>query len=250
MNTPVLITLLAGFTALIALALLTIRAFNKNTGWGLSVMLLSPPGAVAYGIRFWKQEKTLFLAYIITFLAAVLLALYLFTTWGGWELLRTSQQVKQAILDHRLSEQDVHKLLSLSREFDEQSGLDLQSSRLLAQARKELEQQAEKLAAEEQARKDATSSTQISLKNIARKARPEQQRYRLTYVTININEAADYIGSTVKVTRKNVVEKEYRLINASPGRLEFEQRTGSGSYTFRYKNSDIEKIRVLTRQPY
>lgn len=250
MTTPALLALLTGFTALLAFALLTVRAFNKNAAWGLSVMLLSPPGAVAFGIKYWRQEKIVILAYLITFLTAVSLSLYLFSSWGGWELVRTSQQVKQAILDHRLSEQDVHTLMSVSRDFDEQSGLDMQSSRLLAQARKELELQEEKLVAEEQARKAMANSKQISLKNISKKAKPAQQRYRLTYVTIDINDAPDYIGSTVKVTRKNVVEKEYRLINASPSRLEFEQRTGSGSYTFRYRNSDIEKIRVLTKQPY
>ena len=158
MTTPALVALLTGFTALLAFALLVIRAFHKNTAWGLSVMLLSPPGAIAFGLKFWRQEKIVILAYLITFLTAVSLSLYLFTSWGGWELVRTSQQVKQAILDHRLSDKDVHTLLSVSREFDEHSGLDTQSSRLLAQARKELELQAEKLAAEEQAQMDAAAN--------------------------------------------------------------------------------------------
>ena len=250
MTTPALVALLTGFTALLAFALLIVRAFHKNTAWGLSVMLLSPPGAIAFGLKFWRQEKIVILAYLITFLTAVSLSLYLFTSWGGWELVRTSQQVKQAILDHRLSDKDVHTLLSVSREFDKHSGLDTQSSRLLAQARKELELQAEKLAAEEQAQMDAAGSEQLSLQNISKKAKPAQPRYRLAYVTIDVNDAPDYIGSTVKVTRKNVVEKEYRLISASANRLEFAQRAGSGSYTFRYRNSDIEKIRVLTREPY
>ena len=250
MTTPALVALLTGFTALLAFALLIVRAFHKNTAWGLSVMLLSPPGAIAFGIKFWRQEKIVILAYLITLLTAVSLALYLFTSWGGWELVRTSQQVKQAILDHRLSDQDVHTLLTLSRDFDEQSGLDTQSSGLLAQAQKELELQAERQAVEEEAERTAASSEQLSLRNITKKAKPAQQRYRLAYVTIDVDDAPDYIGSTVKVTRKNVLEKEYRLISASANRLEFAQRTGSGSYTFRYRNSDIEKIRVLTREPY
>jgi len=250
MTTPALVALLTGFTALLTFALLVVRAFHKNTAWGLSVMLLSPPGAIAYGIKFWRQEKIALLAYIITFLTAVSLSLYLFTSWGGWELVRTSQQVKQAILDHRLSDQDVHTLLSASREFDEHSGLDTQSSGLLAQARRELELQAERQAVEEEAERTAASNEQLSLRNIAKKARPAQQRFRLAYVTIDVDDAPDYIGSTVKITRKNVVEKEYRLISASANRLEFSQRAGSGSYTFRYRNSDIEKIRVLTREPY
>ena len=69
-------------------------------------------------------------------------------------------------------------------------------------------------------------------------------------MTIKVADARNYVGSTVKVTRKNVVEKEYRLVKASENRLEFAQNAGTGSYTFRYRNSDIEKIRVLTRQPY
>ncbi len=67
---------------------------------------------------------------------------------------------------------------------------------------------------------------------------------------VEVADAKNYIGSTVKVTRKNVAEKEYRLISSTGRKLEFTQRAGRGSYSFHYHTSDIEKIRVLTKQQY
>ena len=73
--------------------------------------------------------------------------------------------------------------------------------------------------------------------------------YRLVYIPIDVSEAHKYIGSTVKVTRRNVVEKEYRLIGASRSKLQFAQRNRSGNFSFSFRNSDIEKLRVLVKQP-
>jgi len=70
------------------------------------------------------------------------------------------------------------------------------------------------------------------------------------YLPIKVTDAKNYVGSTVKVTRKNVPEKEYRLIGASGRRLKLAQNTGQGSYSFHYNIRDIEKIRVLTQQQY
>ena len=140
--------------------------------------------------------------------------------------------------------------MTISQSFDEHSGLDFQSSSLLQQAQRDLATQAEKLAAEEMAKAEAAMREQLDFSSIAKKTTHKQERYRLTYVTINIADAPNYVGSTVKVTRKNVIEKEYRLISVSGNRLEFSQRAGSGSYTFKYRKNDIEKIRVLTKQPY
>ena len=60
-------------------------------------MFLSPISAVVYGVKYWKKDKLPFLAYITTTITAIALCLYLFSAWGGWELLRVSQQVQQGI---------------------------------------------------------------------------------------------------------------------------------------------------------
>ncbi len=250
MNNPALIAQLTGFTALASFVWLVSRAFGKHNGWGIAVLLLSPISALVYGIKYWKIDKLPFLAYITTSVTAIALCLYLFSSWGGWELLRASQQVQQGIESHTLTEEDTQALLVISQLFDERSGLDMQSSQLLQRAKKELALQAEQLAAEEAAEAQQAEKGRLDFDKIDKKAKPAQERYRLAYVTIKVAEAPNYVGSTVKVTRKNVVEKEYRLVKASGNQLEFAQQTGSGSYTFRFRNNDIEKIRVLTKQPY
>jgi hypothetical protein len=250
MNILSLVTQVTGFAALVTFIWLLARAFGRHTGWGMAVLLFSPVSAVVFGIKHWKDEKAPFLAYITTSVTTIALLLYLITAWGGWELLRASQQVQLGISTQTLTEPNVQSLMTLSQSFDEQSGFNMQSSPLLLQAQRELALQAEQLAAEETAKAEAARKEQLDFGNIAKKTKPRKERYRLTYVTINVAEAPNYVGSTVKVTRKNVVEKEYRLISASGNRLEFSQRAGSGSYTFKYRKNDIEKIRVLTKQPY
>ena len=250
MNTLSLVAQVTGFTALVTFIWLLARAFGRHSGWGMAVLLFSPISAVAFGIKHWKDEKIPFLAYITTSVTAIALSLYLFTAWGGWELLRASQQVQLGIATQTLTESNVQALMTVSQSFDEQSGFDLQSSSLLLRAQRDLAMQEEQLAAEEAAKTEAARKEQLDFDSIARKTKPRQERYRLTYVTIKVADAPNYVGSTVKVTRKNVVEKEYRLIGVSGNRLEFSQRAGSGSYTFKYRRKDIEKIRVLTKQPY
>jgi len=250
MNTLSLIALLTVFTAFLTYIWLVSRAFHAHTGWGMAVLLLSPFSAVVFGIKHWRADKAPFLAYLSTSIAAVAFCLYLFSSWGGWELLHASQQVKEGITTHTLTERDTQSLISISQSFDEQSGLDMQSSKLLAQAKKELALQAESLAAAEAKETEATNKKHLEFDKIDKKVKPAQERYRLAYITIKVADAPKYVGSTVKVTRKNVLEKEYRLVNASGNRLELAQRAGSGMYNFRLRNRDIEKIRVLTKQPY
>ena len=251
MNTLSLIALLTGFSAFLTYLWLVSRAFHTHTGWGMAVLLLSPFSAVVFGVKHWRADKAPFLAYSTTTIAATALWLYLFSSWGGWELLHASQQVKEGITTHTLTERDTQSLISASQSFDEQSGLDMQSSKLLAQAKRELALQAESLAAATAAAEtEAAGKKRLDFDRIDKKVKPVRERYRLAYVTIKVADAPNYIGSTVKITRKNVIEKEYRLVNASGNRLELSQRAGSGMYTFRFRNSDIEKIRVLTKQPY
>lgn len=250
MNDLPLLVQLTGFIALATFIWLVTRAFRKNNAWGIVVLLFSPISAVLFGIKYWKADKIPFLAYIASSTAATALCLALFASWNGWELVYASQQVQQGLATHTLTEEDTQALITISQEFDEKSGFDMQSAKLLAQAKRELALQEEKLAAEAAAEIAAARTEQLGYTSINKKVKPEQPRYRLAYVTIRVADAPNYVGSTVKVTRKNVLEKEYRLVSASRNRLELSQKAGSGSYSFRYRNSDIEKIRVLTKQTY
>jgi hypothetical protein len=238
------------FATLTTFAWLVIRAFRKNSAWGMAVLLFSPISAVVFGIKYWKADKLPFLACITSSATAIALCLNLFSSWGGWELVYASQQVREGITTHTLTEKDTQTLMTISQAFDKQSGFDMQSSRLLAEAKRELALQAERLAAEAEAEAEAAGKEHLDLRDITRKVKPAQPRYRLAYVTINVADAPNYVGSTVKVTRKNVLEKEYRLLGTSGNRLELAQNVGSGSYSFRYRNRDIEKLRVLTKQDY
>ena len=78
----------------------------------------------------------------------------------------------------------------------------------------------------------------------------EPVRYRLTYIPIKLSEAKNYIGVTAKIKRKNVREKEYRIIGVTPRHIELAQRSKGGQFSFRIKNSDIDNIRVLVNETY
>jgi len=250
MNMLPIITQIAGIFTLVALIWLTVRAFKKKPAWGFAVMLLSPVSATFFGIKYWEEEKKAFLAYITTFAIAAALALYLFTTWGGWELLRATFHVNRGIQAQMLTARDAEHFMKTSQSFTEKSGLDIQNEARMVQVNKKLASEAEAKAAREQAATESAKDDNLDIDTISKKVAVTKERYRLVYLPINVADAKNHVGSTVKVTRKNVPEKEYRLIGASGRRLELTQHAGRGSYSFHYNIRDIEKIRVLTRQQY
>ena len=250
MNILPLITQIAGLSTLVALIWLTVRAFRKNPAWGFAVMLLSPVSATFFGIKYWEEEKKAFLSYITAFATAAALALYLFTTWGGWELLRATYHVNRGIQSEMLTARDAEYFMKTSQSFTERSGLDIQKAARMEQVNKKLASEAAAKAAREQAAAESAKDDNLEIDAISKKVTVTEERYRLVYLPIKVADAKNHVGSTVKVTRKNVLEKEYRLIGASGRRLELTQNAGHGSYSFHYNFRDIEKIRVLTRQQY
>ena len=132
MDLLTLITRILAAGSLLALIWLVVRAFGKSAGWGLGVLLLSPVSAALFGLKYWDSEKKAFLLYLGTTCTSVGLALYLFSTWGGWELLRTSSQVRQGIETQQLSVLDAETFLKASTYFRDRSGMDFSDPRLLA----------------------------------------------------------------------------------------------------------------------
>jgi hypothetical protein len=245
-----LITQVAAIFTLLALIWLTVRAFKKKPAWGFAVMLLSPVSATFFGLKYWDEEKKAFLTYLTTFVTTLALAMYLFTTWGGWELLRATHQVNRGIQSEMLTAQDAELFMKANISFIEKSGLDIQDEGRMAQVNRKLASEAEVQVAREQAAAEPAEDEQLDINTISKKAEVKKEHYRLVYLPIDVADAKNYVGSTVKVTRKNVPEKEYRLIGSTGRKLEFSQRAGHGSYSFHYNTRDIEKIRVLTKQLY
>jgi hypothetical protein len=250
MNALPLITQIAAIFSLAALIWLSVRAFRKKAAWGFAVMLLSPFSATFFGIKHWKEEKKAFLTYLTTFLTTMALAMYLFTAWGGWDLVRATYLVHSGIQSRMLTAQDAEYFMKANLTFTEKSGLTIQDEGRMEQVRKKLANEEIIKAEREQEKAASEENDDLNLGSISKKVVIKEERYRLVYLPISVADAKNHIGSTVKVKRKNVPEKEYRLIGSSGKKLEFSQRAGHGSYSFHYEPRDIEKIRVLTKQLY
>jgi hypothetical protein len=251
MDLLTMIAWLLAIGSLLAFFRLVVRAFTKSAGWGLAVLLLSPLTAAQFGLKFWDSEKKAFLLYLTTTFAAVGLGLYLFSSWGGWELLRTSSQVRRGIETRQLTALDAETFIKASEIFTDKSGLDISDPRIMAAARELVDRQQSQQATDQvepeaEEKKDTTRETPINRKVASVPA----ERTRLVYQTIPLAEAHKYIGATAKVTRHNVEEKEYRLSGVTSKSLQFTQRNSSGVYSFALRITDIEKLRVLIKEPY
>ena len=252
MDTLPLLTQLSGILALLTLLWLSIHAFRKHAAWGFLVLLLSPFGASAYGIRHWASAKIPFLAYITTFTVSLSLALYLFSSWGGWELVKAYNRVEQGMQSRNLTREEATAFIHTSLNFSERAGLDPEEQQQFNAVRRHLAQLDEAERAKARAAQEAAEARaardELSRAAINKKVMPVKEYYRLVYKPIPVDEAKNYVGSTVKVIRKGVLEKEYRLTGATANKLQFAQRNTAGTYSFSYNTRDIEKIRVLTRQ--
>lgn len=129
-----------GLISLVALVWLSIRAFTKNALWGIAVLLLSPFSALFFGIKYWQEEKKPFLAYITSFTAATGLALYVFTAWGGWEVVRMALKVNSGIQAEQPSQQDAYDFMHANLQFIENASPDEQDRRKVEVIRKFLDQ--------------------------------------------------------------------------------------------------------------
>lgn len=244
----------SAIVTLIALCWVTIRAFGKHPGWGLAVLLFSPLGALAFGHRYWRQVRRPVTIYIGAFCVTLVLGLYLFSSWGGWELVRTGMRVHQGMQARALASRDASNFLRANLSFADNSGLEIRNMAAAEFARnlvvREALQAARQAAEAETAAAAAAPAEEVRYHDMRRKVKSgDDTSYRLVYIPIDVSEAHKYIGATVKVTRRNVMEKEYRLAGASGNRLQFAQRNRSGNFSFSFRTSDIEKLRVLVKQP-
>lgn len=247
MNLLTQIALLTGLIAGISLIWLVGRAFGKHVAWGLVVLLLSPLAAVIFGIRYWRDEKGPFLVYVATFTIAMTLGLYVFTVQGGWDAVRTALRNQQ------------HTDFQISGGNGEMSFVHTSLNSAETPVR-----DGKAVAQPEQVRaippETAESPTNASGQVTSEKSTPavtsakptaSNERYRAAYVAIPPSLADDYIGMTFKVKRMNRPEQDCVLRSVTPTGLGFEQHVrGGGTFSFKYRKSDIEKLRVLVKQTY
>jgi hypothetical protein len=248
MNILYQIALLAGLIAGISLIWLAGRAFSKHMAWGLVVLFLSPLAAVIFGIRYWRDEKGPFLVYVATFSIAMTLGLYMFTVQGGWDAVRTALRNQQHI-DLRMSGGNgkmsfLHTSLNSVAEAPDRNNKE--AARPKQTGPVPTETVGSQTSPGDEVTPEAGTTAVTSAKPTAQK-----KRYRASYVAIPPSMADDYIGMTVKVKRMNRPEQDCVLRSVTPAGLGFEQHIrGGGTFAFKYRQSDIEKLRVLVKQAY
>ena len=248
MNILTQIALLAGLIAGISLLWLSGRAFGKHVAWGLVVLFLSPLAAIIFGIRYWREEKGPFLVYVATFSIAATLGLYVFTVQGGWDSVRTALRNQQH-MDLQFSSGNgkmtfVHTGLNAVAETPERNGKTAappEPAGPVSHKTTGLTTNTDGQAADEKGTPAVKSA----------KPTVRKKRYRASYVAVPPSRAHDYIGMTVKVKRMNRPEQDCVLRSVTPAGLGFEQHVrGGGTFSFKYRQSDIEKLRVLVKQAY
>ena len=248
MNILTQIALLAGLIAGISLLWLSGRAFGKHAAWGLVVLFLSPLAAITFGIRYWRDEKGPFLVYVTTFTIAVTLGLYVFTVQGGWDTVRTALRNQQH-MDLQFFGGN-GKMTFMHTSLNPVAVKPERNDKAATQPEQTVPVPTETAGSQtstgDQVTPEAGTPAVTSAKPTSAK-----KRYRASYVAIPPSRADDYIGMTVKVKRINRPEQDCVLRSATPAGLGFEQHVrGGGTFSFKYRQSDIEKLRVLVKQAY
>ena len=232
-----------------ALIWLAIRAFRTHSGWGLAVLLLSPFSATIFGVKYWEQQKKPFLMYISTTVAAFGLSIYLFTASGGVDMLRHTASIQQEIMEQILLEQNADGFIKAGYAADNPPAVEDSSTPDPGMEEADsLDSETVAEAADSEAQVETETETETETEAAITDEKPV--RYRLAYVPIRLADTGDYIGKTAKITRRNVPEKEYRITGSTPRYLELAQRSVGGQYSFRFKKSNIDRIRVLINEPY
>jgi hypothetical protein len=292
MEPLIIILITLGAMTLVALFWLGVNASKKGTAWGMFVLLLSPLGAVIYGIRHWKHARYPFIAYSLSLVSAITVGGYLLYTSGTWQVVSTSVHMHQAVQSKQLSGRDAlaftpvslsqfgritprerqQRRLQLMQNFvdkyepsfteDDREEINLVISRLMygtavtEQQKQQLVELQRRVASRQmrvKADTDEPAVEQTSRQDMFRTpSRRETSKpyYRLEFLPISAREARDYVGKMFMVTRKDGIEKQYKLVGTSPGALRFERRIPGGKYSFEYKHQDIEQLRILAQVTY
>jgi hypothetical protein len=248
MNLLTQVALLAGVIACSTLVWLVGRAFRKHAAWGFAVLFLFPVTAVIFGIRHWRDEKGPFMVYVSAFTTAMALGIYVLSAKGGWDTVRDVMHTRQEVSLHAFADNKnpafVKATFSTARETSAPVRDDKPLPPLPEHREPTKHESAEPL---KKAGNQAPPEKNMQAVKSA-KAPLRGQHYRVAYVAINPADASDFIGLTVKVKRLNRPEQDCVLRGVTPTGLSFEQHTRGGTFSFKYRTQDIEKLRVLVKQ--
>jgi hypothetical protein len=271
--------------AAIALIWLIFRAFRQHLLWGAAVTLFSPVSATAYGIKFWGKDKKPFLFFIVPFVIGITLFIHSFHLIDGFGVVQLSMDLHRGLQSRIFTDREAlefayvnypvvdksnpfmhnQRKLDLINTFidkytpimtrEDKHAIDLvlqdiaNAPRLAFRQKREIKAMRLRLlpATEpETAIEDTVSLPTI----VGGQNTSAPKRYRLAYIPIQPGDAKNYIGASVKVIRKNKMEKEYILTDTSPGRLHLVKKKQGGSFSFKLRHQDIERLRVLVQQAY
>lgn len=250
MNILTLLALSAGLIAFISLLWLAGRAFGRHPGWGLAVLFLSPLAATLFGIRYWRDEKGPFLVHITALAVTVTTGLYLFAANGGWIGIQNAllyQQVATAQTTSRAARTGfVPANLKVGAKSETQVSKSAMTGAPPAQTQAAQQNRA---AISTNVGVNANAEPGLPMVSSAKPIEPKKH-LRASYMSIDPSLAGDYVGMTVKVKRWNRPEQDCMLKRVSPTTLAFEQHSRGGTFSFQYRQSDIEKLRVLVKQAY
>jgi hypothetical protein len=250
MNILTQIALLTGLIAGISFIWLVGRAFSKHALWGLAVLFLSPLTAVIFGMRYWRDEKGPFLVYLATFTLAVTLGLYVFTAKGGWNVVRNALHTGQHINFQISGGIGEGSFVQTSLNTVRDSSVHVHNDKA-AGTRQEQSEPTPPGPAEPATNTGGQATPETGTPKVtSAKSIDSTVRYRAAYVPISPSMAEDYVGMTVKVKRLNRPEQDCVLRSVTPTSMGFEQHTRGGTFSFTYKHSEIEKLRVLVKQSY
>ncbi len=274
------ISQLFGLIAFVALIWLVVLAFRRRVWWGLGVMFLSPITAVIFAVKYWDEVKKPFLIYITSLVSSIAIGLYVFTAWGGWQMVKSSKHVAEGIWQETLTEEDAVQFMKSGMDFLENSAASEKDKQIVALQRKildafqseptdnerfELNQdflnllKRSDLTEEERQQLEELRLSLLEQSDLSEKGRQQLDEIRgnivrhdleaspseVRFKTISLAQARDYIGSPVLLTYRDGVEQKCRLIGISGNTLQFKRRISGGSISFDYKDDEIQSIKVL-----
>jgi hypothetical protein len=291
------ISQLLGLIAFVAFLWLLVRVFAmRHILWGFAILLLPvipallylgyfisygphkyhlfifmitaflfPVMATIYATRYWDDVKKPFLVYITTFVLSVALGAYVFTSWGGWGIMKASISVAEGIANEDLTMEDALKFMQSGLDVAEDTAATEQDRQVIEFERKFLnmfesgqtlteEEQREinqdflnlleksDLSEEEKQELEEFRSNLLEESNMNEKGR---QQHEAQYKAISLAHAKDFVGSSVLLARSDGVEQECRLIGVSGNTLQFEKSISGGSVAFAHKEDEIQSLKVL-----
>lgn len=255
---------IVGLVALAAYIWLLVVAFKQHVGWGLGVLFLSPIAAIIFAIKYWKESKVPFLAYMGCSTLGLAILIYVMGHLGGFGMIALAKDYQ----DGTLTDEHAQQYMMETMDRWEDSGL------LSAEEQKELQKMREQFMAQTEGGAGDTSRPQTAPGRtftygsqpprprgrttdtyalLGATSRPSSAepappiRPRRTHGEIPIREAGDYIGEFVTVKGTDGLEHRGTLAKADGHTLVLEQYMLSGIMAFELRTREVESVEIVRR---